>query len=110
MNNKLNKILRTITIVMLWLVLIVAMFKAWDLYQYNKLHPQQEYSWSSMEAPPEEVIIKSNLMKSTKNMILLGILLAIIWEVLLYFNDPEVHFITPIIKKIKPMIEKIEDD
>ncbi len=114
MNKKLNKSLRMVCIIALWLVLIVACLRTWNLYQYNKLHPQDRYEWTSWESPPEEFIIKSEMMKATKNMILIGILVAIIWEVLLYFDDPKKHFITYISKKIGPKLEKLgenlEDD
>ena len=37
-----------------------------------------------------------------------GILIAIIWEVLLYFNDPEKHFATYLYEKAKPLLKKME--
>ncbi len=109
MNKKLNKSLRTVCIIALWLVLIVASLRAYNLYSYNKVHPQDRYEWGSLDSPPEEFIIKSEMMKATKNMILIGILVAIIWEVLLYFDDPKKHFTTYWYKKLKPIIEKIGD-
>ncbi len=109
MNKKLNKLLRALCIVALWIVLIVACFKAYNLYEYNKLHPENEYRWNSLEAPPEEYVMKKDMMKSTKNTINLGILIAIIWEVLLYFNDPKNHFFTYLYKKAKPILEKWGD-
>ena len=109
MNKKLNKTLRTITIVVLWLVLIVASLRAYNLYSYNKLHPQDRYEWNSWESPPEEFIIKREMMKAAKNMILIGILIAIIWEGLLYFDDPDKHFITYISNKIGPKLKKLGD-
>ncbi len=110
MNKKLNKSLRTLCIITLWVVLIVACYKAYGLYEYNKLHPQQEYSWASFEVPPGEYIIKRDMMKSTRNIILLGILVAIIWEVLLYFDDPKKHFVTYLIDKAKPIMDKINKE
>ncbi len=110
MNTKLNKSLRILCIVSLWIVLIVSCFKAYDLYQYNNLHPQKEYSWNSLESPPEEYIIKMDMMKSVRGMVLLGILIAIIWEVLLYFNDPKNHFFTYLYGKAKPFLDKLEDE
>ena len=110
MNKKLNKSLRTLCIIALWLVLIVAGLRAYNLYQYNRLHPQSKYEWASYELPPEEFIIKSELMKATKNTMLLGILIAIKWEVLLFFNDPEKHFVTYLYRKVKPLLEKMEDE
>ncbi len=107
MNKKLNKTLRTLCIVSLWIVLIVASYKAYNLYEYNKLYPQKEYTWSSFEGPPKEFTIKNDMMKSIKNTIQLGILIAIIWEVLLYFNNPEGHFITYLNKKLKPIMDKL---
>ncbi len=109
MNKKLNKTLRVLCIIALWLVLIVACLRAYNLYQYNKLHPQKEYEWGSFEAPPEEFVIKNELMKSTRNMIVLGVLIAIIWEVLLFFDDPEKHFATYLYRKANPILEKIDD-
>ncbi len=109
MNKKLNKSLRTICVIALWLVLIVASLRAYNLYTYNKLHPQNTYEWVLWGDPPEEFIIKSEMMKATKNMILIGILIAIIWEGLLYFGDPNKHFITYIIKKVVPKLEKLGD-
>ncbi len=107
MNKKLNKSLRVVCVVLLWLVLIVACLRAYNLYQYNKVHPQNRYEWNSLWSPPEEFIIKSEMMKATKNMILLGILIAIIWEGLLYFDDPEKHFVTYWYRKAKPTLKKI---
>ena len=109
MNKKLNKSLRLVCIIALWLVLIVACLRAYNLYSYNKIHPQKEYTWSSFEAPPEEFIIKNELMKSTRSIILWGILIAVVWEVLLYFNDPKKHFITYLYRKAKPLMDKFED-
>lgn len=110
MNKKLNKSLRILTILILWGILILASYKAYGLYQYNKLHPQKEYSWQSFELPPEEFVIKNDMMKSTKNVVLLGMLVAIIWEVLLYFDDPEKHFITGVWEKVKPIMKKVGDN
>ncbi len=110
MNKKLNKSLRTITIVMLWLVLIVACLRAYNLYDYNKEHPQERYEWSSWGTPPEEFVIKNTMMKAVRVTVLWGILIAIIWEVLLYFDDPDKHFITWLYNKVKPLLDKIEDD
>ena len=110
MNKKLNKSLRLVCIIALWLVLIVACLRAYNLYQYNKVHPQKEYSWVSWEGPPEEFIIKNEMMKSIKTMFLLGVLIAMIWEVLLYFDDPEKHFVTYWYRKLKPLLDKVEDD
>ncbi len=109
MNKKLNKLLRALCIVALWIVLIVSCFKAYDLYQYNNLHPQKEYSWNSFDSPPEEYIIKMDMMKSVRGMVLWGILIAIIWEVLLYFNDPGKHFFTYLWRKAKPILDKMGD-
>ncbi len=94
---------------MLWVVLLVACLRAWNLYQYNKVHPQDRYEWSSMESPPEEYIIKTEMMKSVRRTVILGILIAIGWEVLLYFNDPKKHFVTYLYKKAKPILTKLED-
>ena len=118
MNKKLNKYLRLACVIALWLVLIVACLRAYNLYQYNKLHPQNEYSWTINDpfssGPPEEYIIKMEMMEATRNMILIGVLFAIIWEVLLFFDDPEKHFATYWYRKTRPVIEKIgsklEDD
>ena len=109
MNKKLNKSLRLVCIIAIWLVLIVACLRVWNLYSYNKLHPQNRYEWSSLEVPPEEFIIKSEMMQAAKNTVMLGILIAIIWEGLLYFNDPQKHFVTYIIKKVGPKLEKLGD-
>ena len=57
MNKKLNKSLRLVCVIALWLVLIVACLRAYNLYQYDKVHPQKEYSWSSWSLPPEEFTI-----------------------------------------------------
>ena len=110
MNKKLNKSLRMVCIIALWLVLIVACLRAYNLYQYNKVHPQDIYEWNQLEGPPEEFIIKREMMKATKNMILIGILVAIIWEVLLYFDHPDKHFITYCYRKARPPIKKIWDN
>ncbi len=109
MNKKLNKSLRLVCIIALWLVLIVACLRVYNLYQYNKVHPQDRYEWSSLEAPPEEFIIKSEMMEASRRTVLLGILIAVIWEVLLYFNDPKKHFITYLKEKIEPILEKAGD-
>ena len=109
MNKKLNKSLRTVCIIALWLVLIVASLRAYNLYSYNKVHPQDRYEWSSLGSPPEEFIIKQEMMKATRNMILIGILFAIIWEVLLYFDDPDKHFVTYVSKKVGPKLKKLTD-
>ena len=109
MNKKLNKSLRAVCILALWVVLIVACMRAYNLYQYNKLHPQKEYSWNSFGSPPEEYVIKKEMMNGARNIIMLGVVIAIIWEVLLYFDDPKSHFVTYINKKIKPTLEKIGD-
>ncbi len=114
MNKKLNKILRSLCILALWLVLITASYRAYSLYQYDRLHPQKEYTWSSFEGPPLEFTTKQEMMLATKTPILWGILIAIIWEVLLYFDDPKKHFITYLGKKFGPTFEKwdskLEDD
>ncbi len=110
MNKKLNKWLRLVCIIALWSVLIVASFRAYNLYQYNKLHPQNEYSWNPLYGPPQEFIIKSEMMNETKNIILWGILIAVIWEGLLYFNDPKKHFLTYCYRKLKPIMKKIESE
>ncbi|KKM71227.1 hypothetical protein LCGC14_1432800 [marine sediment metagenome] len=109
MNKKLNKSLRLVCIIALWVVLIVASYKAYNLYQYNKLHPQKQYEWNSLGGPPEEFIIKKDMMQSTRLTIVLGILVAVIWEVLLYFNDPKKHFATYLINKIEPLMGKVDD-
>ncbi len=103
MNKKLNKSLRTVCIIVLWLVLIVAAYSAYNLYQYNRLHPNNKYEWNEWEGPPEEYIIKTKMMRDSKNIIILGVVLAIIWEVLLYVDDPEKHFITYWNNKLKEM-------
>ena len=50
------------------------------------------------------------MMKGTKRTIILGALIAVIWDVLLYFNDPNNHFVTYLYRKAKPLLDKIEDD
>ncbi len=109
MNKKLNKSLRLVCVILLWLVLIVACLRAYNLYQYNKVHPQKEYRWTSWGSPPEEFVVKKEMMKATRNTIMIGVLIAVIWEVLLYFNDPKKHFITYLNDKIGPKIKKITD-
>lgn len=108
MNKKLNKSLRLVCIILLWIVLIVACIRAWNLYQYNKEHPQDRYEWNSLQGPPEEFIIKNSMMVSTRRTVMLGILIAIVWEVLLYFDDPKKHFITYWYHKFKPLLKKME--
>ncbi len=109
MNKKLNKSLRLVCIIALWIVLIVACLRAYNLYSYNKVHPQKEYRWSSLDSPPEEFVIKSEMMDAARRTVLLGILIAIVWEVLLYFNDPPKHFFTYLKKKLGPIMKKVED-
>ena len=109
MNKKLNKSLRILCIIALWVVLIVASFKAYDLYQYNKLHPQKQYEWNSIGGPPQEFIIKKDMMQSTRRTIILGVLFAMMWEVLLYFDDPKKHFVTYLINKVEPFMDKVSD-
>ena len=110
MNKKLNKSLRVVCIITLWVVLVVACFKVYELYQYNKLHPQDRYEWASFQAPPKEFIIKRDMMNDSRNTVILGVLIAIVWEVLLYFNDPKKHFVTYLYGKVKPLLKKIEDN
>ncbi len=110
MNKKLNKSLRLVCVIAIWIVLIVACLRVYNLYSYNKVHPQKEYEWSSLQGPPEEFIIKSEMMEAARRTVILGILIAIIWEALIYFNDPGKHFVTYLYRKIKPILGGLEDD
>ena len=62
----------------------------------------KEYTYNEItEEPPIEFLQRAELMYRMKYLMLIGVAIMLFWEWLLYIENPEQHFITPIIKKLK---------
>ena len=110
MKKKILKIGMNICIVFMWIIIIIGVYQAVNIYKYFQEYPQKEFKWRTYESPPQELLIKSSMINEAKRTIWIGLLFAAIFYTLDYFRDKENHFVTMIHRKIKPYLDKIEDD
>ena len=109
MNKKILKIGMNCCIIAMWIVIIIGIYQAVGIYNYFQEHPQKEFEWSRLEAPPQELLIKSSMINAAKMTIWIGMLFAAIFYTLDYFRDKENHFVTYLIEKVGPAFEKLGD-
>ena len=101
------KILKKIVIVLLWIIVLFAIYNGYNYNKYWKAHPQTEFNLSVGEEFPEELQTKAKLHNSFVNISYIILLLVTIYIILDYFYDKENHFYTIYIKKL---LSKLEDD
>lgn len=92
--------------VSLLILVIMAVFQAVAVYNYFKEHPQKEFEWKTYEQPPEELIIKSNMINKLRNTLIFGLFIMVIWQYGLYLDQPNKFWLMPVIT----FFEKMEDE
>lgn len=72
---------------------------------------REEYVWNTMqEKPPPELTHKAEMLNDARNMILFALLYFCLYEIVLYLENPNEHWIIPLIRKISASYKKVEDD
>ena len=110
MKKKLLKIGMNICIVLMWIVIIIGIYQAVEIYNYFQEYPQKEFEWAPHEQPPQELLIKISMINAAKRTIWIGLLFATIFYTLAYLRDKENHFVTFLRNKIGPFLKNLEDD
>lgn len=98
-----------ICIIVIWIIIIIGIYQAYGIYEYFQEYPQKEFKWTTYGSPPAELLHKVSMINTAKRTIWIGLLFAAIFHVLNYFRDKENHFVTFLIRKIGPVMEKLGD-
>ena len=84
------------------------------MYKHYQEYPTTEFEWDIVQAMPDELKVKMDMYNQLKNTILIAIGFTLLWNIFLYFENPEDHFFTSLKNKygpaIKKQLDKLEDE
>jgi hypothetical protein len=94
-----------------FLCIIFASIQGYKIYKYFELYPTTEYRWSAYVEPPDEFVVKAQMMNTAKSIVWVGLLFFVLFEVFSYYEKPDKHWVSYFNKKyrIKEKIEQMGD-
>ena len=101
--------LRRGTLLIIWAFVIYSSYLGYNMYKHYQEFPTTEFKWDLLQSMPKELEIKMDMYNQLKNTILIAIGFTLLWNVFLYFENPEDHFFTTFRKKLEPMVKKLDD-
>lgn len=96
--------------------LIFSIIQGYKIYKYFEIYPETEYIWHSYKNVPQEATIKIQMINSCKSFVWLGLMFYILFEICLFMQDRDKHWITyynnkfKISDKFKKISDKLEDE